>query len=117
VRLEGLALAAQHVVGEEVEAAARDDLGVELAYGAGGGVARVGEPGLVRHLALGVDALEGFAREVSLAAHLHLALAAGRALQTQGHAADGAHVLRHVLADAPVAARHAAREHAPLVVD
>src|SRR5205085_554303 len=95
---EGFALAAQDVVGEEVEAAARDDLRVELADRAGGGVARVGELRLVRLLALEVERREGPARQIRLAAHLHLPALSD--LQAEREAADGAHVLRHVLADA-----------------
>jgi hypothetical protein len=117
VRRERLALAAQHVVGEEVEPAPRDNLRIKLADGAGSGVARVGELRLLGLLPLGVDALESLARQVSLAANFRLRLRAGRALQAQGHAANGAHVRRHVLAHATVAARHAAHEHALLVVD
>ena len=85
-----------------------------MSDGSGGGVAWVRELRLVRLLALCVDALEGPAREICFAAHLHFPTLSD--LQTERDASDGSNVLRHVLAHATVAARHAAHEHAVLVV-
>src|SRR5256885_2438574 len=50
-----------------------------------------------------VERRETLAREISLAAHFHFP--ALRDFQAERDAAYGAHVLRHVLAHAPVAAR------------
>jgi hypothetical protein len=85
---------------------------VELAHRAGGGVARVDE-GLAALLALAlVQALEVVAAQVDLAAHLQHRGAL--ALQPQRDLADGADVLRHVLAGLAVAARGGLHQHAGL---
>ena len=110
----GPALRLTKPVGEERERPLRGDSGVELADAAGGGVARV-DKGLVATRPGGlVERLKIIAAQVDLAAHLeHRRRRVSR--QAQGDGADGAHVLRHVLAGLAVAAGGSLHQHAVLV--
>ena len=89
----------------DVEPPLRGDLRVELAQRARRRVARVGHEGLSLQLTPGVDLLKDAARHIHLAPHDQ-----ARELfrQCHGDGADRAQILRHVLADAAVAARRAA---------
>src|SRR5438552_3572011 len=72
LRRDGQLLAGRFdVEAEDPQAATARDLGVELAQRARGGVARVGEGGLARLLALAVELYEAGLGEIDLAAHLH----------------------------------------------
>ena len=96
------------------------DLGVLLAKGAGGGVARVGKGGTACLVVLLVEAHERLFGHKDLAAHLDRTVGCahmrqGLVRQACGHVLDGAHVERDVLAHDAVAARCRAHEHAVLV--
>ncbi len=86
--------------------------GVELADRAGSGVAGVGEGRFARLGPALVQRFKGSDRQVDLAAHFDQLR---RVLYPQRHRADRAQVLRHVLADPPVAAGGAADQHPFLV--
>ena len=106
-------LAPADLVDVEGERPLGGDGRIELADGAGGGVAGVGEERFAPLGALGVHALEAALRHVDLAAHLE-----GRgkvARQGEGDGADRAQVGRDVLAAAAVPARGALHEASPLV--
>src|SRR5262249_22658631 len=104
-------------IGEEAQRSARRDIGIELAQGAGGGVARVGEGLLARRLLARVHLLERLALHVDLAAYVE------RPRDRIWHPAfelvrdvlHGAQVRRDILAGRAVAARRADRERAVLV--
>src|SRR5712672_875038 len=106
----------EQIVGEEFQAAARGDGGIEHAHGAGGGVARVDENFSAAFFLLAVHGFEGFARHQDFAADLE----AGRELEffqggevyAQRDGANGFHVGRDVFAGASIAASDAARESA-----
>src|SRR5579875_1261012 len=91
------------------------DAGVELLERARGGVARVGEDGLARLLALTVEATERLERKVDLAACLESGGDGTARPERERHAADGADVRGDILADGAVAARGARCEPAVLV--
>jgi hypothetical protein len=91
----------------------RGDARVELAQGAGGGVARIDEGLLALRPCLIVEAPEAFMTDEHLAAHLQPARRI--ALQAQGHGGDGAHIDADVLARGAVAAGGAAHQRAILV--
>ena len=96
------------------------DLGVLLAKGTGGGVARIGKGGAARLVVLLVEAHERLLGHKDLSAHLDRAVGRthmrqGLVGQACGHVLDGAHVERDVLAHDAVAARCRAHEHAVLV--
>ena len=120
-RLQGLPLALRERaadqapgVGEEAQGARRGDRRVDLAQGAGGGVARIGVGALAGRLGRGVEGGEVVVAEIDLAAHLdHLRPAGAR--QAMGDVADGAQVLGDVLADPAVAAGGALDQDAVLV--
>ena len=100
-------------VGEEAEGAAGGDPRVELAEGAGGGVARVGEGAAGLGLA-GVQGLEVGVGHVDLAADLE----DGRgAVKGAGDVGDGAGVGGDVLAGLAVAAGGGGDEAAGLVAE
>ncbi len=100
-------------VDEDVEGAPGRYACVELADGASGGVARIGEQRLALAGPLLVEALEALLRHVDLAADLE---ARRRALaESKRDAADGAQVLGDVLAAPAVAAGGALDEGAVLV--
>src|SRR5207244_13053842 len=101
------------VEAEDPQAATARDLGVELAQRARGGVARVGEGGLARLLALAVELYEAGLGEIDLAAHLHQP---GPALAREPprHVHYGTEVGRDLLADQAVPARRAAAEQSLL---
>ena len=107
------ALHLAQTIGKEAQRALGGDAGVELAQRAGGGVARV-HKGLAALLTLAlVQALEGVAPHIDLAAHLQHRRRA--AIQPQRDLADGADVLRDVLAGLAVAARGGLHQHALLI--
>src|SRR5439155_5895013 len=115
LRRDGQLLAGRFdVEAENPQATAARDLGVELAQRARGGVARVGESGLARLLALAVELYEAGLGEIDLAAHLH---EPGPALsrEPQRHVHHGTEVGRDVLADQAVPARRADHEESLLV--
>ena len=97
------------------------DLGILLAQGSGGCVARVGEGVAALGIGLVVQAHKAALGHVDLAADLDGTLAIGahvgerRLGQVHGHVLDGAHVERHILARGTVAARRCAHEGAVLV--
>ena len=97
------------------------DLGILLAQGSGGCVARVGEGIAALGIGLIVQAHKAALGHVDLAANLDGALAVGahvgerRLGQVHGHVLDGAHVERHILARGAVAARRRAHEGSILV--
>jgi len=88
-------------------------LGVELAEGSGGGVARVRERGLAGFGAALVERREGRQRQVDLAADLEQRRSI---LDPQRDRSDRAEVLGHVLADRAVAPRGPPHED-PVLVD
>src|SRR5712672_1980952 len=106
----------EQIVGEEFQAAARGDGGIEHAYGAGGGVARIHENFAAAFFLLAVHGFERFASHQDFAADLE----AGRELEffqggevyAQRDGADRLHVGRDVFAGASIAASDAAREAA-----
>ena len=97
------------------------DLGILLAQGSGGCVARVGEGVAALGIGLVVQAHKAALGHVDLAADLDGTLAIGahvgerRLGQVHGHVLDGAHVERHILARGAVAARRRAHEGSILV--
>ena len=115
----GAAILEQHV-GEIVEAALRGDAGLELADGAGGGVARVGENRQAFLFALVVHFLEGGDGHEHFAADFEIGGDAGflQLVQRDGKrdGANRAHVQGDVFADGAVAAGDAADQFAILVV-
>ncbi len=119
-REEGLAGRVEEEVGVEVEAALRDDVGLERADGAGGGVARVCGGSLAGGFALLVELAEGCLRKHDLAPDLEVRRHAGGLELCGGDAerdgADGADVRGDVLADGAIAAREAALEVGGAVV-
>ncbi len=106
------AVAEADPVGPHLQRPRGGQLRIQLAQGAGGGVAGVGEGRLARLGPLLVEAVEARAREVDLAADLDLAR---RVRNPQRDRADRLQVRGHVLADRPVAARQPAHEDAVLV--
>ena len=97
-------------IGEEFQRPACGDCRVELAQGAGGDIARVGEDGFAGGLALGVDRKEPLALHIDFAAHFqHIGPA--RAGQLFRHVFEGADIGGDVLAGDPVAAGRA--QHQP----
>ncbi len=107
-----------HLVGPQPERPACRDGRVPLAKRAGRGVPRVGKEPEARCLPAGVQLLERRQRQVDLASHLDLRRdLPGRKLEARGHLADGAHVLRDVLADAAVASGGGPDQLAVLVGD
>ena len=98
-------------VGEEVEPPGRHHLRIELAQGAGAGVAGVGEGGLAAGDPFGVDRREGGIGDQGLAPHLHPGRRIGQ-LQAQGHALDRAHVGGDLLAPLAVAPGGGPHQHA-----
>ncbi len=103
--LEAFPVVGEDVVGVEVEGAGGGELGIELAHGAGGGVAGIGE----RLLALGdqllVELVEGGGKHDDLAAHGEEGRSRELAVtQPQRDAGDGADVGRDPLAPPSVAA-------------
>ena len=105
--------APSHLVDVDGEWTLGGDGGVELAHGAGGGVARVREKGFAALGPLRVHALETALRHIDLAAHFE-----GRGRITgegEGDGADGAEVGGDVLAATAVAAGSALDEGSPLV--
>ena len=103
-----------HRVGEEVQTPRRHHLGIELAQGAGTGVARVGEQRLAALGPLPVDRLEHRIGDQRLAAHLQPG-GRIRQLQPQRHALDRAHVGGDLLALLAVAAGGGPHQHAVLI--
>ncbi len=102
-------------IAEEGERPRRRDARIELAHGAGRGVAGIDEGLLAARRECRVHALEALDRHEHLAADLEQG---GRgAAQVQRHATDGADVRGHVLASRPVTARRGLREHTLLVGD
>ena len=103
------------------QVATRRDLGILLAQGSGGSVARVGEGVAALGIGLVVQAHKAALGHVDLAANLDGALAVGahvgkrRLGQVHGHVLDGTHVERHILARGAVTARRRAHEGAILV--
>ena len=114
--VKGLAVGGEvHRLGGDVveradEAAVRHFLGVDELQGPGGGVARVGEGGLLLRLALAVEGVEGRVGHQDLAADLEIRRVV--ALQLLGDVRDAAHVLRDVVALDAVAAGERLREPA-----
>ena len=84
-------------VGEEIQAPGCHHPRIELAQGAGAGVAGVGEGGFALRQAVLVDGGKGGIGDQGLAAHLHPGRGMGQ-LQPQGHAGDRAHVGGDLLA-------------------
>src|SRR3989442_333285 len=115
LRRDGQLLAGRFdVEAEDPQATAARDLGVELAQRARGGVARVGEGGLARLLALAVELYEAGLGEIDLARHLHQpGPALSREPQRPVH--HGPQVGRDVFADQAVPTRRADDEE-PLLV-
>jgi hypothetical protein len=104
---------ADDLVRPGAQRAARHLRRIEVAHGAGGRVARVGEGRFARVFALAVHPLERRARQVDLAAHLE---AAGRHVaERQRDRANRAHVGGDVFPAHAVAPRRAADEPAVLV--
>ena len=101
-------------VGIERQRALRGDRRIELTDAAGGAVARIHQRGAAAFALLLVVAFEIRTGNKHLAAHFQHRRRAGR-IEPQRNAADGAHVLRHVLAGFAVAARGGQRQHALLV--
>ncbi len=99
-------------IGPHRERARGCQLRVELTNRAGGRVPRVGEGREALGGALLVQLREVSDRQVDLAAHLDQLR---RVFDPQRDRLHRAQVLRHLLADAPVAARGAAGQHAVLV--
>ena len=101
-------------VDEHAQRTAGRHLGVLLAQRAGGRVAGVGEGRLARLDEAGVEVGEGGGREEDLATDLDQSrhVITGQPL---GHALDGADVVGHVLAGAPVTSRQRPHEAALLV--
>ena len=98
-------LVAEQVVQVGVEVAAGHESRALALERAAGGVARVGEERLLGGLALGVEPLEHAPGHKYLAANLKLARVAA-ARQHERYGAYGLHVVGHVVALHPVAARH-----------
>ena len=110
---ERAALRQLEVEHSDVQPPLGGDLGIELAERAGGGVAGVGHEGLALDLTAGIDLLEHAAGHVDLAPDDKT----GQLLrQRHGDGADGAEVLRHVLAHLAVAPGRAPDEHAVTVL-
>ena len=110
---ERAALRQLEVEHSDVQPPLGGDLGVKLAERAGGGVAGVGHEGLALDLTAGVDLLEHAAGHVNLAPDDKT----GQLLrQRHGDGADGAEVLRHVLAHLSVAPGRTTDEHAVTVL-
>ena len=113
VSREAVAPDAAGVVDDHVERTPRHDLGVEELQRPGARVARVHESLAAGLLQRGVEAGEAVARHVHLAANLYLVRrVVGERLRNR---ADRPHVLRHVVADLPVAARRGADQAAVFV--
>src|SRR6267154_1364903 len=104
----------EQIVGEEFQAAARGDGGIEHAYGAGGGVARIDENFSATFFLLAVHGFEGFAGHQDFAADFEaggeLEFFQGGEVYAQWDGANGLHVGRDVFAGAHIAAGDAARE-------
>ena len=116
VAREGRGLHRAHAVTEQVEGPAGGDLRVQLLEGAGGGVAGIGEHVLSSFFPLPVEALESVRRIEHFAAHLQQRRHGNPVpAQGQGDRADGADVLRDVLAVGAVAPGRADLELAVLV--
>src|SRR5207249_281264 len=91
------------VEAEDPQAPAAGDLGVQLAQRSRGRVARVGERGLARLLALAVELGEARLGEIDLAADLHQ-LGPALVLEPQRDVDDGAEIGGHVFSDRAVPA-------------
>jgi hypothetical protein len=103
-------------VGEESQRTGRGDRRVDLAQGAGGGVARIGVGLLARLGGRGVQGGERLMAQVDLAADLDDVRPTG-AGEPLRDVADGPDVLGDVLSDPPVAAGGRLDEVALLVAD
>ena len=103
-------------VGEEVEPPGRHHPGVELAQGAGAGIARIGEQCLAPGLPFRIDGGKGAIGNQRLTAHFQ---PGGRIaeIQAQGHAGDGAHVGGDLLALFAIAAGGRPHQHTPLIAE
>src|SRR5712671_1416034 len=106
----------EQIVREEFQAAARGDGGIEHAYGAGGGVARIHENFSATFFLLAVHGFEGFAGHQDFAADLEaggeLEFFQGGEVYAQWDRANGFYIGRDVFAGAAVTASDAAREAA-----
>ena len=103
-------------VGKEIKPPGRHHLGVELAQGAGAGVAGVGKKGVAALAPLGVDRRKGAVGDQGFTPHLH----PGRRLlelQPQGHRGDRAHVGGDLLTALAVAAGGGPYQHAVFVAE
>ena len=102
-----------HVEADDIQLAGGGDLWVELAHGAGCGIAGIGKQHLAVYLPLGVELLKDRLGHVDLAAHDETR---GGVLDAQRQGAHGAQVLGHVLADETVAARRTADKDAVFIL-
>src|SRR5712675_609386 len=106
----------EQIVGEEFQAAARGDGGIEYAHGAGGGVARIHENFSAAFFLLAVHGFEGFAGHQDFAADLEaggeLEFFQGGEVYAQRDGTNRFHIGRDVFAGASIAASDAARESA-----
>src|SRR5882762_10091250 len=106
----------EQIIGEEFQAAARGDGGIEHADGAGGGVAGIHEDFSAAFFLLAVHGFEGFAGHQDFAADFEaggeLEFFQGGEVYAQRDRANGLYVWRYIFAGAPVAAGDAARESA-----
>ena len=103
-------------VGKEIQPPGGHHLGIQLAQGAGTGVAGVGERGLIPLGPLSIDGGEGGIGDQGLAAHLQPG-GGGIELKPQGHRGDRAHVGGDLLALLPVAAGGSPHQQAVFVAE
>ena len=101
-------------VGEEIEAPGGDHLRIQLAQGAGAGVARIGEQCLATAFPFVVDGRERVIRDEGFAPHLH---PFGRVidLQAQGDRGDRAHVGGDLFTAAAISPGGGAFQHTAVV--
>ena len=108
MRFEAVLGIALEIKAEDIETALRRDPAVELTKRPCGGIAAVGKAGKTVLYALGVERFKRLVRHIDLASDDQCAR---NIADRQGDRTDRAQILRHFLADEPVAARRAADEY------
>ena len=103
-------------VREEIKPSRGHHPGIELAQGAGTGIAGVGEQRFIPRCSVSVDGREGAIGNQSLAAHLHPGRW-GIDLQSQRDRCDGAHIGGDLLALFPVSAGGAPDQQPVLIAE